>query len=65
MKSCIRRMKALVLTAGMSVFALNGCSSAQEFRTAAADSLYTGMQSIAAGLVDGLYAVWQPDPGAQ
>ncbi|HRX83629.1 MAG TPA: hypothetical protein P5572_01275 [Phycisphaerae bacterium] len=65
MKSWTRRLKTLVLASSVTVFGLGGCSSAQEFRTAAADSLYTGMQSIAAGLVDGLYAVFQPDPGAK
>jgi hypothetical protein len=38
-----------------------GCEGAQEFRAAASSSLETGFDAIADGLIDGLFAVFQPD----
>jgi hypothetical protein len=39
-----------------------GCLSGTEFRSAAAPAIKTGVNSILDGLVDGLFAVVEPDP---
>lgn len=41
-----------------------GCRTAERFRAAAGSSLHTGVQSIATGLIDGMFAVFEPEPGA-
>ncbi len=64
MKKCMQRVKILALTAGISVYAIGGCSAAQEFRSAVGDSLHTGLTTIATGLLDGLFAVFEPDATA-
>jgi hypothetical protein len=38
-----------------------GCLSGTEFRSAAAPAIKTGVNSILDGLVDGLFAVVEPD----
>ncbi|HEY3243787.1 MAG TPA: hypothetical protein VGM03_10590 [Phycisphaerae bacterium] len=38
-----------------------GCYGGKEFRDAAGPALRTGLDSIATGLIDGAYAVFEPD----
>lgn len=37
---------------------------ADQFRTASAEAFATGFKSIADGLIDGLFAVFEPDSGS-
>lgn len=61
MKNRAGYIKALMMAAGVSVYGLNGCSAAEEFRSVAGDSLKSGMTTIATGLIDGIFAVFEPD----
>jgi len=58
-----RRFKPAAIAAIFSllVIAQAGCEEAEEFRAAAASSLRSGVQTIATGLIDGLFAVFEPD----
>ena len=38
-----------------------GCEDAEEFRAATGDALQTGLTTITTGLLDGIFAVWEPD----
>jgi hypothetical protein len=40
-----------------------GCGGQQEFRAASSAALELGMSSIATGLIDGLFAMWEPGTG--
>lgn len=42
-------------------FLLGGCSLGQEFRAAAGPAFETGINAILDGLVDGVFAVIEPD----
>ncbi len=42
-------------------FLLSGCSLGEEFRAAAGPAVETGVNAILDGLVDGLFAVIEPD----
>jgi ABC-type uncharacterized transport system permease subunit len=56
----------LSLTLSGSLYGV-ACQSedvADQFRTASAEALATGFKSIADGLIDGLFAVFQPDSGS-
>jgi len=48
---------------GASVLPISACDGmlGTEFRTAASDSIKTGVQSIVSGLIDGVFAVVEPD----
>ncbi len=41
-----------------------GCGSAQEFRAVAGPSVHSGVKDIVNGLVDGMFAVIEPDDTA-
>lgn len=58
--STILRSSALLLGGAC----LSGCEPAirEEFRTAAFSSVQTGVSSILQGVVDGLFAVAEPEP---
>jgi len=60
-KNQVQRIKALIIASGMSVYLLGGCAAAEEFRAVAGDSLKSGLTSIATGLIDGIFAVFEPD----
>ena len=45
----------------MMVCVLSGCAAAQEFRSAAGASIESGVRSITTGLLDGFFAVFDPD----
>ncbi len=56
----LRRWSAVIcmIIAGL---ALTGCLGAQEFRSASYSSIQAGVNAIADGLIDGFFAVFQPD----
>jgi len=53
---------ATMLCLGMLIAA--GCESSQQFREAAGPALESGVNSILDGLVDGFFAVYEPDEPA-
>ena len=55
------RLAGVVLAVLGLVTATTGCRGAQEFRAASAASLQSGFNSIAQGLIDGLFAAYTPD----
>ena len=54
---------AIALT-GSSLMGVNACTGdlGMEFRTAAGDNIQQGVQSIATGVIDGLFSVIEPQP---
>jgi hypothetical protein len=56
-----RSLKLVGMLSGLYLLGLNGCAGAQEFRAVAGDSLQTGLTTIATGVIDGLFAVFEPD----
>jgi hypothetical protein len=58
--SAKRFIKAALLLAA-SLRAVSGCTDAEEFRAAAGDSIHTGLSAIADGLLNGIFAVVEPD----
>lgn len=62
-KNSHRLLEALAVLA--TVLAATGCRDAQGFRTASGDALQTGVQAIATGLIDGFFAVYQPETTAK
>lgn len=61
MKRRMHAWKAAALAGLMSVYLLGGCTAAEEFRTVAGDSLHAGITTIATGIIDGIFAVFEPD----
>lgn len=61
----ISRRGLWVLTLVFLAAAGTGCDTAERFRAAAGSSLHTGVQSIATGLIDGVFAVFEPEPAAE
>jgi hypothetical protein len=61
MKRMTQRLRALALASGSTLFLLGSCAAAEEFRSVAGDSLHAGVTSIATGLIDGMFAVLEPD----
>jgi hypothetical protein len=47
----------------LAALACTGCESdmAKEFRTAARPQLEAGVDSLVSGLLDGAFALWEPD----
>jgi hypothetical protein len=58
----LKRGRAMVwiLAAGLLIVS-GGCEDAEEFRSVAGDSLHTGLTTITTGVLDGLFAVFEPD----
>lgn len=63
-----RRMRGVMRWAavigGSGILPLSACNGeiGRQFRTAAGASLETGVQTIVSGLLDGVFAVLEPDP---
>ena len=56
------RGRIVLLTAAVAAVAtLGGCVAAEKFRAAAGSSLQTGVNALADGLIDGVFAVFEPD----
>lgn len=53
--------KLLIGLVAMLLAAQPGCGSAQEFRAVAGPSVHSGVTDIVNGLVDGMFAVIEPD----
>ncbi len=60
-KTQSRKLKVAAMLSGLYLVGLNGCAGAQEFRAVAGDSIKTGVMSIATGMIDGIFAVFEPD----
>ena len=57
-----RRFRTVAgLMSGVLLAALAGCEKAEEFRSVAGDSMEQGVHLIADGLIDGVFAVFEPD----
>ena len=57
-----RPVKALAIVTSVLLLAAGmGCEDAEEFRAATSDALQSGLTTIATGLLDGVFAVWEPD----
>lgn len=50
-----------LILGGLLAVATCGCVAGQEFRAAAGDSLRSGLTTVTNGLIDGLFAVFEPD----
>jgi len=59
MKSAIRKSIAMIMFAAM--LPLTGCAEAEEFRSVAGSTIQAGVQTVASGIIDGLFAVLDPD----
>ena len=55
--------RLLVLMAGglLTLSMAGGCAQAEEFRAIASGQVQSGLTSIVTGLIDGLFAVIEPD----
>ncbi len=56
---CPRTLTFALLVCGMSV--LPGCLTGDEFRTVAGPGVQSGVTSIVNGVLDGLFAIVEPD----
>lgn len=52
----------IILALLWATSAASGCTLPREFRTAANPALQSGLTSILTGLVDGVFAVIEPEP---
>lgn len=59
------RRFALSLGVGLSLIISSGCRDAEEFRSVASNQVQTGLTSIVTGLIDGVFAVIEPDATEQ
>lgn len=60
-----RTTRVLISVAcALSGIRMIGCAEAEEFRAVAGDSIQSGLQTIATGVIDGLFAVIEPDNAA-
>ena len=59
-----RRNRRIMLTLGgsLALTLASGCNAAEEFRSIAGGQIQSGLTSIATGLIDGIFAVIDPDP---
>lgn len=55
---------SLTLPATMCGLACDTGDVMDEFRAASSDAFATGLKSIASGLIDGLFALFEPDTGS-
>ena len=56
-------LKSASILVFMTVACETGCIPADmsdRFRTAATDSVMSGLKTIATGMIDGLFAMWEP-----
>lgn len=58
-KPGIRVSIAMLLFA--AILPLAGCAGAEEFRSVAGGTIQAGVQTVANGIIDGLFAVLDPD----
>ena len=54
-------LQLLAVLLGGTPILFGGCDSAEEFRSVAGSSIQSGITSIATGLIDGAFAVFEPD----
>lgn len=52
---------ALSLCIGLGLTIASGCREAEEFRAVAGNQVQSGLTSIVTGLIDGIFAVIEPD----
>ena len=58
----VRRSQALaVAIASIALSGVTGCVTGREFREAAGPAFQTGVTAIVNGLLDGLFAIIEPD----
>ena len=55
------RLLILMMGSGMTLWMTGGCAEAEEFRAIAASQVQSGLTSIVTGLIDGVFAVIEPD----
>lgn len=55
------RFWVLMVGTGMTLSMAGGCAEAEEFRSIAASQVQSGLTSIVTGLIDGVFAVIEPD----
>lgn len=58
----VRRSQALTIAvATIALSSMTGCVTGREFREAAGPAFQTGVTAIVNGLLDGLFAIIEPD----
>lgn len=55
------RLLVLMIGGGMALLTMGGCAQAEEFRAVAVGQVQSGLTSIVTGLIDGVFAVIEPD----
>lgn len=56
-----RRRLAQSMCIGLGLTITSGCREAEEFRAVAGNQVQSGLTSIVTGLIDGIFAVIEPD----
>ncbi len=51
----------MAIGCGFALSTASGCSEAEEFRAIASGQVQSGLTSIVTGLIDGVFAVIEPD----
>lgn len=57
----IQRLAILISISSTPMLMAGACSGAEEFRAVASGQIQSGLTSIATGLIDGIFAVIEPD----
>ena len=61
-RTCVRRSPALTVAITTIVLSsMTGCVTGREFREAAGPAFQTGVTAIVNGLLDGFFAIIEPD----
>ncbi|MCA9250870.1 MAG: hypothetical protein R3E58_20970 [Phycisphaerae bacterium] len=55
------RLLVLMTGGSLTLSMAGGCAQAEEFRAIASGQVQSGLTSIVTGLIDGLFAVIEPD----